>query len=96
MTWIEQGGILVTHTPLFSGMEASTVILITQGLGSYDVVQVRSELTRAVSRLVVVSDSEGTDQDKIAERFNVVHLADDAICDYVASGEDAAGSDSGC
>ena len=56
ISWYHSGGILVTHTHLFVGMEAHCIIWITQRMG--DQVLARSNIMRAVGRLFIVTDSE--------------------------------------
>ena len=107
VTWVGQGGILVTHSTLATGMEAATVILVTQELGGDSTdygtgnhtdynMQSRSELSRAVARLVVVTNSNYAKQDKIKEHFNVVHVAGDDSADDAGSADDAAGGGACC
>ena len=72
VSWLRQGGILVTNSALFSGMEASTVVLITRGLGFG--VLARSEISRAVARLVVITNKEKVKEEVAKDNFNVIHL----------------------
>ena len=50
------GGILVTHAPLYRGMEAPVVILVTRDPGTDG--RAGSNLLRAVAQLVVIADKK--------------------------------------
>ena len=70
--WLTTGGTLVTHERLFRGMEAASVLYVTDspGLGG----GVRSALMRAVASLVLVTDSRQTNKEKVGEAFEVVNI----------------------
>ena len=53
VSWITGGGVLVTHTRLFVGMECPQVIWVTHYMGGHTLA--RSNIMRAVARLVVVT-----------------------------------------
>lgn len=72
-TWLNSGGVLLTHNFLFSGCEADVVIFVSQDWGaicaSND--EFRSGVTRAVADLCVVTSNIGFDRDKLEKYFNV-------------------------
>ena len=65
------GGVLVTHAMLYRGMEAPTVILITQRMNEDGM---RSHLTRAVAQLVVIADSGGVKEEEVRKLFDITHV----------------------
>ena len=72
--WLDGcGGCLVTHNPMFSGMEASMVFYITEDMLDPGV---RSGMLRGVSRLVLVTSTGlSSELKKILEQsFNVIIL----------------------
>ena len=68
--WLSQGGVLVTHGALFSGLECTTVIWLTRNMGSSSLV--RSSIMRAVARLVVITQSGYLVEEIIKKHFTVV------------------------
>ena len=72
VTWLRHGGIMITHGSLFAGMECGTVVLVTRDMGYSG--QARSNLMRAVSRLVVVTDSDHVKQDGLEKHFTVQNI----------------------
>ena len=66
------GGLLVTHSAMFSGMECPGVIMIQQELG----VQTggRSGLLRAAAFLVVITDSATAQEEEIKTNFVISHI----------------------
>jgi hypothetical protein len=71
--WLKgPGGVLVTHSRLFSGMESSNVVMLTEnpGVEAYG----RSGLLRAVANLIMVTDITGVDEEEISKHFSVIKL----------------------
>ena len=68
-TWLRTGGLLVTSSLQFVGMEASTCVFITENI--VEETGVRSALLRATARLVVVSFTRGIDREEVLKRFLV-------------------------
>ena len=66
------GGILITHSTLFNGMESPVVVVITQepggGTGG------RSSFLRAVAALIVITDSNRVKKDQIQKRFDAIQI----------------------
>ena len=65
------GGVLVTHAMLYRGMEAPTVILITQDM---DEDGMRSNLMRAVAQLVVIADSGRVEEEEVRKMFDITYV----------------------
>ena len=66
------GGILITHSTLFNGMESPVVVLISQepggGTGG------RSSFLRAVATLILVTDANRVQRDQIQRHFDVIQI----------------------
>ena len=75
-TWINNGGVLLTHDSMFRGCEAETIVFLTQFWGGA-VGQTRSGPTRAVSQLCIVTSDYGIKLDEIKQHFNVVDVRED-------------------
>ena len=69
LTWLQQGGIIVTHTRLFVGMESDNIIWVTRLMGGR--VVARSNVMRAVSRLVIVTNSDTVKTDAVKKYFTL-------------------------
>ena len=71
--WLEgQGGCLLTHNNIFSGMEAATSILIS--MAAYDP-GVRSGLLRGVGRVALIANTAGAyNADLLASYFHLLTL----------------------
>ena len=67
--WLHKGGIIVTHTHLFVGMESQNIIWVTKSMGNN--VLARSNVMRAVSRLVIVTSSKSVKTDAVKKYFTV-------------------------
>ena len=65
------GGVLVTHAMLYMGMEAPTVILITQDMSDDGM---RSHLMRAVAQLVVICDSGQVEEEEVRKMFDITRV----------------------
>ena len=65
------GGVLVTHASLYRGMEAPTVILITEDM---DEDGMRSHLMRAVAQLVVICDSRSVTEEEVRKMFDITRV----------------------
>ena len=77
-TWINSGGVLLTHKDMFRGCEAETIVFLVQRWGG--VVgdnQVRSGPTRAVSQLCVVTSDYWIEPEEIKQNFNVIDVRGD-------------------
>ena len=72
--WLEgQGGCLLTHNPIFCGMEAATSILIS--LRAHEP-GLRSGLLRGVGRVALIAHTAGVSyrKDLLAEYFHVIAM----------------------
>ena len=72
VSWITGGGVLVTHTHLFVGMECPQVIWVTNSMGRYTLA--KSNIMRAVARLVVVTNSNKVKTAAVQKHFTVETL----------------------
>ena len=70
--WLHKGGVLVTHGELFSGMECPTVVLVIQDMGQS--ILARSNMLRAVARLVIIADIAHAKTEAIKKHFTVVEI----------------------
>ena len=70
--WLTTGGLLVTHERLFRGMEAHSVLYLTGTTGAEG--GARSALMRATAALVMVTRSQGAEEKKIGEAFDIVTI----------------------
>ena len=65
------GGVLVTHASLYRGMEAPTVIFITE---SMDEDGMRGHLMRAVAQLVVICNSRMLMEEEVRKMFDITRV----------------------
>ena len=68
--WLASGGLLVTHERLFRGMEAPSILYITNHPGTSS--GVRSSMMRAVATLVMIARDSAAEKDMLGENFEVV------------------------
>ena len=76
ITWINKGGLLLSHDIMFRGCEAETIVYLTQRWGGVGG-QVRSGPTRAVSQLCIVTSDKDIYPDEIKQHFNVIDERED-------------------
>ena len=67
---------MITHGSLFAGMECATVVLVTRYMG---LSLARSNIMRAVARLIVITDSVYAKKDVLKKHFTVVQEDDDEL-----------------
>ena len=78
VTWINRGGVLLTHDEMFNGCEAEQVIFLTQQWGTRaGEHQVRSGPTRAVSQLCVVTSDQYIKQEELKQYYNIIEVRAD-------------------
>ena len=66
------GGMLVTHSRLFNGLESPVVIVVTQEPGNDQ--GSRSGMLRATAGLAVICDSRFTKEREMKKSFDVVKI----------------------
>ena len=64
------GGMLVTHNLLFSGMEASEIVLVSMNIACEP--NLRSGLLRAVGKLTIITSKDGVKQKELKEHFDII------------------------
>ena len=70
--WLEEGGTLLTHAPMFRGCEAESVIVVrsTDIFGDTP----RSPLTRGVANLCLIISDWDLNQANMKKHFNIINL----------------------
>ena len=71
------GGVLITHSHLFMGMEVGYAVYVTEGLDNKDI---RSNILRAVGALCVVTNSGKVKKAVVRKNFSVVECTTTCAC----------------